>query len=168
MVKFIDWLKQWAWIVFVLSIFIFGIYLVKGLSGLQATDWDPLTAEKWNELVSKVNWDIVCPTWFTKLESQWRVFGCIQTDRKWTDIFYNAIKDCYNTYGWRLPSYPEIYLAIQYYDLLNEWVYYEWTNQSDYWNTRAWWLISRNIEALMPTFGGLSTSYSYRCFIPAR
>ncbi|MEF2175491.1 MAG: hypothetical protein V3575_03370, partial [Candidatus Absconditabacteria bacterium] len=94
MVKFIDGLKQGAGIVFVLSIFIFGIYLVKGLSGLQATDGDPLTAEKWNELVSKVNGDIVCPTGFTKLESQGRVFGCIQTDRKGTDIFYNAIKDC--------------------------------------------------------------------------
>ncbi|MEF2175322.1 MAG: phage tail protein [Candidatus Absconditabacteria bacterium] len=50
--KIIEGIKQGIGIIFVLSIFIFGFYLVKGWNGLQATDGDTLTAAKWNELVS--------------------------------------------------------------------------------------------------------------------
>ncbi|MEF2175493.1 MAG: hypothetical protein V3575_03380 [Candidatus Absconditabacteria bacterium] len=52
MVKFIDGVKQGAGFFFFVGIFVFGIYLVRAWNGLQATDGDVLTAEKWNQLVS--------------------------------------------------------------------------------------------------------------------
>lgn len=61
MVKIIEsfkkWLVQWLWFFFVAWLFVFGFYLVKWWNGLQATDWDTLTAAKWNELESNVNWN---------------------------------------------------------------------------------------------------------------
>ena len=169
MVKFIDWLKHWAWFVLVVWLFVFWIYVVMWWNWLQATDGDVLTAAKWNELVSKVNWDITCPTWFTKIESQWRVYGCIQTDRNPTATFQNAIKECHNTYGWRLPSYSEIYMAITNYNLLNEWVSPEWVDQWDYFQSyNAWWQIWTSSSSYNPTTNPYNWLYHYRCFIPVR
>lgn len=68
MVKFIEWLKQWAGFVLVLGLFIFWLYIVNWWTW---TDWltaennDTLTADKWNSLANKVEnwwWTIVEPT----------------------------------------------------------------------------------------------------------
>lgn len=190
MVKLIDNLKSWIvhWIGFciVLAFFAGWVYLVKGAwqstnptawlwdAANLYTNWDDvLTKEKWNALVEKVSTisnsslDIICPTDFTKIQSQWKVFGCIQNDVNPAKNFQNAIKDCHNTYWWRLPSYSEVYIAVTNYNLLNEWVYFEWIDQWDYYsNILGWWQIWPT--NLRPTTSNYLDPYSYRCFIESK
>lgn len=48
-------LVQWVWLSLWLLLFVFGIFLVKWTDPLTAINWEPLTADKWNALVDKVN-----------------------------------------------------------------------------------------------------------------
>ena len=49
MSKFKNWIIMWIWFVLVL-------WIVNAWVWLEATTWDILTADKWNELVNKVEW----------------------------------------------------------------------------------------------------------------
>ncbi|MEF2175941.1 MAG: hypothetical protein V3575_05690 [Candidatus Absconditabacteria bacterium] len=168
----------------VLVLFAGGIYLVNGAwqssnptsglgdaNNLYTSGDDVLTKEKWNALVEKVSTisnsslDITCPTAFTKVQSQGKVYGCIQNDVNPAQNFQNAIKDCHDNYGGRLPSYSEVYMAMTNYNLLNEGVSSERIDQGDYYSSgNAGGLIGGTAD-LRPSTGVYTALVKYRCFI---
>lgn len=53
--KILNWVVFSTWVLIILWIFIIWIYLVKWSDLITATDWENLSAEKWNQLVNKVD-----------------------------------------------------------------------------------------------------------------
>lgn len=52
--NFYKWVIQWAGLIFTVSIFLLWLYIVKWRNWLTAQNEDILSADKWNELVNKV------------------------------------------------------------------------------------------------------------------
>lgn len=109
---------------------------------------------------------IECPSGFTSVESQGRQLGCIQDAEEGSDNCQNAIMDCFSTYGGRLPTYNEIYIAFSTLSLTDE------TDDNEYVDSVvfAWSDTTGSSSScgairntLIPWAGG-STS-AYRCWI---
>lgn len=165
------WIQHWFGFVLIVWIFLFGLYLVRWRNWLQASDWDTLTAAKWNEIVSKVSnletqlWTIsplVCPTWFKKVENQGFSLWCIQESTNTTANFNNAMKYCSSQYWWRLPEFNELYVAKEH-NWIPKWLRERVSGWTYGWSTHNWFVI--NITE-SPTYDTVGTSNIYRCFLP--
>jgi len=66
---------------------------------------ETLSAAKWNSLVDK---SVNCPAGFVLIQNQGNILWCIQKDPNTAALFPNAVKDCYDRFWARLPSYWEI------------------------------------------------------------
>lgn len=138
------------------------------------SDWAPnelyvwadetLEATKRNALVDKSMW---CPAGFTLITNQNNIIWCIQnTLRPTTKNCNQAIMDCYDTYGGRLPSASEIKIATLRYtsQLTDELTQREWIDiwYNNNWNIYCAWLREDGIF----WWSASTTFSSYRCFIP--
>lgn len=70
----------------------------------------------------------ICPSGFTSVEAAGRQMGCIQNIEEGSDTCQNAILDCFDTYGGRLPNYNELYISFSRYTLTDDTDDIEWTN----------------------------------------
>ena len=171
-------LVQWVWLSLWLSIFVLWIFFVKWTDPLTATNWETLTADKWNALVEKVNtiqWstDDTCPTWFTKVEKQWNVLWCIQNAQNAPLNSYEAQLHCFNQFWWRLPFWVEWFVSIQNYNLENEIDWWERTadlvsEATAWWQSwrNGFWLVWNWYATLYSRSHANLNTYNFRCFIP--
>lgn len=112
------------------------------------------------------NHKINCPTGFTSVESNGRQLGCIQNDEEGSANCMNAMYDCWNTYGGRLPSVNELYISFEDYALIDENDDNEWADGGSYTksdSTRRCSVLTLDWEA---SSNPVSSSRAYRCFIP--
>lgn len=130
---------------------------------LYVSDSETLKATKRNALVDKSMW---CPAGFTLITNQNNVIWCIQNTLRPQKNCYQAIMDCYDTYGGRLPSSSEIKIATLRYtsQLTDELTQREWTNVGyiEWGSYRCGWLRTDWVLWGADT----NSSYNYRCFIP--
>ncbi len=124
---------------------------------------ETLNASKRNALVDK---SMSCPSWFVLIQNQWNILWCMQNDANTAATFPNAEKDCFDRFGWRLPSYGEIVIAAKS-NLVNASVNYDMVddmranpNTSPY---RRFILYARSTWT--PNTWPITSSYPYRCFI---
>jgi len=119
-----------------------------------------------------VSGEIVCPIGFTDISSQGIRLGCMQNNEHGSADWFGAMNRCFVTWGARLPSREEWYLAMAMYDLDDETNNWEWTN-NEYFNggsettggTPSQGLTGLgSITARDRTFA--SNPVRYRCFIP--
>jgi len=109
-----------------------------------------------------------CPSGFTKISSNGYELGCISDSVESSSASCTAaIQGCYNTYGGRLPSYSESYVAHQYYTLNNETIS-QWIDAAYYDTQEKCGAIQGSSQNFQPSGGLYSTSLNYRCFIPSQ
>ncbi len=129
---------------------------------------DTLKATKRNALVDRT---MACPSGFTAITNQWNMIWCIQNSlRPSTASCYNAMLDCYDTYGGRLASPSEIKIATTRYawSLTDELTQREWIDMSyiyydgTSYSYRCSWLKTDGVVS----WGLYTDSQRYRCFIP--
>lgn len=53
--KILNWVVFSTWVLIILWIFFMWIYLVKWSDLMTVTDWENLSAEKWNQIVNKLD-----------------------------------------------------------------------------------------------------------------
>lgn len=111
---------------------------------------------------------VSCPSGFTLVENAGRPLGCIQNTENGTATWHTAVNTCFNSYGGRLPTSAERYIAVNNYSLTAETDDYEWLDDLE--------SASSGTPAHMSAGAGgntkydgveSSTSQAYRCFIPA-
>jgi len=56
---------------------------------------------------------IICPSGFTSVEKRGRQLGCIQNDEQGSKRWENAADDCFDTFGGRLPTNIEWFIAMK-------------------------------------------------------
>jgi hypothetical protein len=117
---------------------------------------------------------IECPDGFTSIESNGRQLGCIQNQQQAPATCQNAILNCFDDYGGKLPTYNEIYIAFQRFDsslndvgTAQEWIdsghyFWVWYNQNYY----ACGLIHTSGNSFMPSGSSYTSNIAYRCWIP--
>ena len=103
-----------------------------------------------------------CPTGFTRTG-----LGCIQTAEEGSDTIVNAIEDCYDTYGGRLPTSQELTTAINNLALTDETDDSEWVDEL---TTSPSVVCSILVAGTGTDYDDLSAvacsgSYAYRCFV---
>jgi hypothetical protein len=119
-----------------------------------------------------------CPTGFTAVTAaNGRQLGCIETDLHKVSgstnstICQNAIRQCWNDYGARLPTYNESYLAHYYLTLTSE-NNDQWVDGAvfDYYNNRYLCSVMKSSSSgfapsAQPYNDGSNYPNPYRCFI---
>lgn len=127
-------------------------------------------------VTSKEDFYIQCPTGFTSVESKGRQLGCIQDEQQAAATCQDAILDCFDNYGGKLPSYSDIYIAFQRFssELSDEGTAAEWIDVGYidyYWSTTAAFTACGLIDTSASSFRPIGTSYNenraYRCWIPS-
>ncbi len=110
--------------------------------------------------------EVACPDGFTNVKSGNNQLGCIQTDENKPMYWTNASNFCFTTYGGRLPTTGEWYIAAAYFDLYNE------TNNSE-WNDDAVYDKDQPRHAAsglgsISNFGAAADGFRliFRCWIP--
>lgn len=110
-----------------------------------------------------------CPSGFTKVEKLGEVLGCIKNTTEGSGTCSAAIANCWSSYGGRLPTYPEAYIAtidgIFSVSATNG----EWTGEAHYDNgnnTYACGKIKSSADNHKPSGDTYTVSTAYRCFIP--
>ena len=103
------------------------------------------------------------PTDFVSIESQGQQLGCMQNNTQGTDDCRDAFQDCWSTYGGRLPSYGEAYIAFNNYVLTNEGN--EWVDGAihDSGQLECSWIDN---SPFVPGSQTHTNNVNYRCFIP--
>ncbi len=171
------------WAIFGLSALIvlsvWWYFLIKARTSTNPNLWDDgtslyvntnetLTAAKRNALVDK---SMYCPSGFTAITNQWSMLGCLQnTSSSWKNCV-NAIQDCRTSYGWRLPTYSELYIGFKN-SLVTAWTagIREWIDSwGYYYNGSSYYScgIISNTTPFSPSFRTYDSTVSYyRCFIP--
>ncbi len=114
-----------------------------------------------------------CPSGFTSIEQTTPTtygyrsqIGCMQNDEEGTAQFHTALQDCWATYGARIPTGAEWYIAMNNYALSNETDTNEWTSDQMYFSNTggAFGLVGNgSITAVGIAFP--SSSHDYRCWI---
>lgn len=146
--------------------------------GTYATNSGPYTLANCNKSITQLYDDgqafnfigkgqrnFTCPSGFTMIEAQGRQLGCMQDDEEGTGTWYASTNTCFTTYGGRLPSATEWYLAMNNYTLLNETGNWEWLDQADKTTGVDFAVIGNSsIENSNNRTGTVSNAY--RCFIP--
>jgi len=132
---------------------------------LYVSNGETLKASKRNSLVDK---SLSCPTGFTLVANKGNVIWCIQSTIQWNAALTTAQQDCYNTYGARLPTYDELYIAAKNYSIPNNWANRVLTsNVYNYYNWgRTYWVEVMNTSTLANSPSLRATAWDYRCFIP--
>jgi hypothetical protein len=104
--------------------------------------------------------EVGCPAGFTNIKSGDNQLGCIQTDEEGSGTFFEAVDDCFDTYGGRLPTVQERYTADLNFALTNEVGDYELTGERD---GQDWVIVVDGT-----TFNAIKTNITsiYRCWIP--
>ncbi len=154
-------------------------FLIKARTSTNPNLWDDgtslytnsnetLTAAKRNALVDK---SMSCPTGFTAITKNGSMLGCLQNTNGSGKTCLDAIQDCRNNYGGRLPSYSELYIGFKN-NLITIWTagIREWTDSGWYYyktsDFQSCWIIS-NSSPYNPSYKIYTdTSIYYRCFIP--
>lgn len=112
---------------------------------------------------------IACPSGFISVESQGRQLGCIQTAERGSATYWAAQQDCFATYGGRLPTTGEWYLAMNNYALTDETDDYEWMADTSYHMTLGFQgiLCGSGSITTCSVLSPSTTGIPYRCWIPA-
>lgn len=116
---------------------------------------------------------ISCPGGFTAVEKHGNTLGCIQNNEQGTNDCFDAIEDCWNTYGGRLPSFNELYIAQYEYALGGEGDGEEWVDGGSwhYHNDAALNFENNNCHIwddseIKAESGKQTDNADYRCWIP--
>jgi hypothetical protein len=113
--------------------------------------------------------DIACPTGFTAIIGGTgglkRKLGCMQTAEEGSATWENANDDCFNTYGGRLPTSSEWFIAAANFALTDETDDYEWV--SDQMGSGAEFDVHGTIGGAGASSRARAdtTTSPYRCFI---
>lgn len=102
-----------------------------------------------------------CPAGFTKITSQGKTLGCMQTAEEGSALPYAANNNCFSSYGGRLPLFAEIKIAFDNYTLTAETDDRELTADVD---ENRCGLIDTGSPVGDTDCNGAN---AYRCFIPA-
>lgn len=110
-----------------------------------------------------------CPSGFTSITNGWKQIGCMQDDEAnlgTADTWWNASDDCFTTYGGRLPTMTEWYVAMNNFALSNETDQYEWTATGSYTGSAVGMFNIGNGSLTAIQASSHATSIEYRCWIP--
>ncbi|MDD5692205.1 MAG: hypothetical protein PHP10_03390 [Candidatus Omnitrophica bacterium] len=114
--------------------------------------------------------EVVCPAGFTNVKggptSDQNQLGCMETAEHGTGTWYVAANTCFTTYGGRLPSYAEWYVAMNNYVLTNETGNWEWLENSDYYDGNPTCDVAGSSAITMVSNAYASSTFYYRCWIP--
>jgi hypothetical protein len=105
-----------------------------------------------------------CPdsSW-TMIESNGNQLGCMQNDEEGSADWKTALQSCWENQSARLPTFNELYVAFNNFNLTNDEDNNEWTNNI-FWNSaHAAYLLN----GITPAGLGITNVEAYRCFIPA-
>ena len=117
--------------------------------------------------------EVACPSGFTNIKAGTTAvgqLGCMQTAEEGSGVsFFVASDDCFATYGGRLPTSQEWYIAMSNFALTNETDDWEWV--SDRLNLSGigdgFGVVgSGSVTAIGFDVPGGTVSQAYRCFIP--
>ncbi|MFC1801188.1 hypothetical protein ACFLZB_01900 [Nanoarchaeota archaeon] len=111
---------------------------------------------------------VSCPSGFQSIESGRRQLGCMQTNEEGTGVdWWAANNDCFITYGGKLPSSSEWYLAANHFILNNESDDDEWVDDFCWFNANEQYGVmgSGGINQ-QACIGGGETYPAYRCWLP--
>ena len=113
-----------------------------------------------------------CPTGFTSIEKTVNdikiQLGCMQIAKDGQDSWENASNTCFTTYGGRLPTSGEWYIAMQNYSLTGETDDWEWNNDAISGTDFNQHVASGNADITNSRYGNDSDTNSYRCWIPTQ
>jgi hypothetical protein len=118
---------------------------------------------------------IICPSGFISVESHGRQLGCIQKQQQTAATCQNAILNCFDSYGGKLPTYNEIYIAFQRFSssLSGAGTAVEWTDVGYYdyaWLGGSFYMcgvIDTSANSFGPSGSSYTSSNAYRCWISA-
>lgn len=117
--NFYKWVIQWAGLIFTFSIFLLWLYIVKWRNWLIAQNEDILTADKWNELVNKVETN-------SSLLSTWALTRTNATLENWWVNYDNTV--------W----YPWSYSKDNFGNVRIRWLVKSWTNWACIFTLPQW------------------------------
>ncbi len=104
---------------------------------------------------------------FTLIGNYSYYLGCIQTDEQGYNTSMGAVRDCFNAHGARIPTYSEILIAFENYELNDETDDSEWVDsvyRAD--GENQYGLIAGSQTPQFPSGNLYTFSYAYRCFLP--
>ena len=111
---------------------------------------------------------LTCPSGFTKVSGATRDLGCIQDTEASGSAWTTATNACFTTYGGRLPTSSEWYIAANNYTLTGETGNWEWLSdavgETGTYDNHA---VIGSTAITDVSWGTDTSSYTYRCFIPA-
>ncbi len=107
-----------------------------------------------------------CPDDFLALEGGGNRLGCIQTAEEGSSGWVSASNDCLNTYGGRLPSHQEGWLAANNLALTAETDDKEWAGDAGPGTDLCWANDFTDVGSGGGEAFACGTSVAYRCWIP--
>jgi len=127
------------------------------------------TASPGAKLEVKGGLKVTCAAGFTSVETTLggglMQLGCIQNTEQGSATCQSAILDCFDTYGGKLPSYAQIYIAFQRFNLTDESDDPEWVDSA--FTAPTYFNGCGLIDTAGGTFGQPDSSLNtYRCWIP--
>ncbi len=120
-------------------------------------------AQTLTETISVESFAIECPAGFTSVAAAGQQLGCIGDDEEGSAIYEAANLDCANTYGGRLPTVQEWFLAANNFELNDEDDDVEWNANSCVEGSFASSI--RDITNFNQSCVAKSANQAYRCWV---